>query len=93
MATEEAAKRGQRKERRGAVVSKSGDKSIVVRVDRRKQHPLYGKVMTQSRKFHVHDENNEAEVGDIVIISEMRRKSRLKRWRLAAVAERRGQGA
>ena len=48
-------KRGQRKERQGVVVSKSGNKTIVVQVERRKQHPLYGKTIRESRKFHVHD--------------------------------------
>jgi len=77
--------RGVRKERRGVVVSKSGDRSIVVRVSRRRRHPLYGKVVTESKKLHAHDEGNQAKVGDTVRILEMRPKSRLKRWRLVEV--------
>jgi len=89
MAEVESRKRGLRKERRGTVVSKSGDKSVVVMVERRKQHPLYGKVTRQSRKFHVHDEDNRAGVGDIVRIVESRPLSRLKRWRLVEVLNQR----
>ena len=77
--------RGSRKERNGKVVSKSGDKSLVVLVERRKPHPLYGKVVTYSRKYHVHDEENAAKVGDRVRIVECRPVSRLKRWRLVEV--------
>ena len=55
MAGEDTVRRGLRKQRRGTVVSKSGDKTIVVQVERRMRHPLYGKVITRSRKFHVHD--------------------------------------
>ena len=78
-------KRGSRKERKGVVVSKSGDKSVVVRVERRVPHPFYGKVIRQFRKFHVHDEANAAAVGDRVRIVESRPISRLKRWRLLEV--------
>ena len=77
--------RGVRKERKGVVISRSGDKSIVVRVSRRRRHPLYGKVVTESTKLHAHDEGNVAKVGDTVRISEMRPTSRLKRWRLLDV--------
>jgi len=75
-----------RKERRGRVVSKSGDKSIVVRVEGRRQHPLYGKVVRFSKNLHVHDERNEAGVGDNVRIEECRPVSKKKRWRLLEVA-------
>ena len=74
--------RGSRKTRRGKVVSKSGDKSIVVEIERRLRHPMYGKVVRQSRKFHAHDERNAAKVGDEVCIIECRPLSRTKRWRL-----------
>ncbi len=74
-----------RKVRRGKVVSKSGNKSIVVEVERRKKHPLYGKVVRSRRKFHVHDENNKAELGNKVTITECRPVSRLKSWRLVDV--------
>ncbi len=85
MSEQSAQSRGMRKTRRGVVSSKSGDKSIVVIVEGRRQHPLYGKVMKLRRKFHVHDENNEAAPGDTVVISECRPMSRLKRWRLLRV--------
>ena len=81
----EVKKRGLRKQRLGVVVSKSGDKSIVVLVERRKQHPLYKKVVRQFKKYHVHDEKNEAKVGDRVEIVETRPISKLKRWRLTSV--------
>lgn len=79
--------RGVRKERKGTVVSRSGEKSVVVMAERRFRHPIYGKVMRQSRKFHAHDEKNEAQIGDLVRIVETRPMSRLKRWRLAEVIE------
>jgi small subunit ribosomal protein S17 len=77
--------RGLRKQRRGTVVSESGDKTRVVQVERRKQHPLYGKVVRLKKKYHVHDENNESSVGDTVRIVETRPMSRTKRWRLVEV--------
>jgi small subunit ribosomal protein S17 len=77
--------RGARKERKGTVVSKSGDKSLVVRVERRKPHPFYGKVVRHSRKFHVHDAENAAKPGDQVRIVECRPMSKMKRWRLVEV--------
>ena len=80
-------KRGNRKTRSGKVVSCSGDKSIVVLVELRKEHPRYGKIVRQHKKFHVHDEANEAKVGDVVVISETRPISRLKRWRLLEVSK------
>ena len=80
--TEEVKNRALRKQRKGIVVSKSGNKSIVVVVERRKPHPLYGKIIKQSSKFHAHDEENAANVGDTVVIMETRPISRMKRWRL-----------
>jgi small subunit ribosomal protein S17 len=77
-----------RKERQGVVVSDVQDKTIVVRVDRRTTHPLYGKSLRVSKKYHVHDEANEANVGDTVRIVETRPYSKLKRWRLSEVIER-----
>jgi small subunit ribosomal protein S17 len=79
--------RGRRKERRGVVVSRSGDKTLVVTVESRRPHPIYGKVVRQTRKFHAHDEKNEAKVGDTVRIVECRPLSRTKRWRLVQVVE------
>jgi small subunit ribosomal protein S17 len=80
--------RNTRKERQGVVVSDKQDKTIVVRVERRTTHPLYGKTMKRSKKYHVHDEANDAGVGDTVRIVETRPISKLKRWRLAEIVER-----
>jgi small subunit ribosomal protein S17 len=80
--------RSMRKERTGTVTSDVQDKTIIVRIERRTTHPLYGKTMTQSKKYHVHDEANDANVGDTVRIVETRPMSKLKRWRLAEVVER-----
>ncbi len=79
--------RGQRKERRGVVVSSAMDKTIVVRVDTVKPHPKYKKVVRHSARFHAHDEGNVAAVGDLVRIVETRPLSALKRWRLAEVVQ------
>ncbi|MEX2487182.1 MAG: 30S ribosomal protein S17 [Nitriliruptoraceae bacterium] len=84
----EATTRSTRKERQGVVVSDTQDKTIIVRVDRFTTHPLYKKTMRQSKKYHAHDEANEAKVGDTVLISETRPMSKLKRWRLAQIVER-----
>ncbi len=80
--------RGGRKTRQGTVVSDSGDKTVVVRVDRRIQHPLYSKAMIRSKKYHVHDAGNEYRVGDVVRIQETRPISKLKRWRVIELVER-----
>lgn len=85
--------RGNRKERRGVVVSDKAAKTIVVKVTRRIRHPLYGKEMTVSNKFHAHDEKREAKTGDVVRIVECRPISRLKRWRLVEVVTRASQPA
>ncbi len=77
--------RGVRKTRRGVVVSRSGDKSIAVQIERRLPHPLYGKVIRSLKKYHAHDERNEAKVGDTVTIAECRPVSRTKRWRLVSI--------
>jgi small subunit ribosomal protein S17 len=78
---------GRRQERRGVVVSDKGDKTIVVSVDVTKIHPKYKKVVRRSRRFHAHDEQNSAGVGDTVRIVETRPLSKTKRWRLAEVVE------
>jgi len=78
---------GRRQERRGVVVSDKGDKTIVVSVDVTKLHPRYKKVVRRSRKFHAHDEQNSAAVGDVVRIVETRPLSRTKNWRLAEIVE------
>jgi small subunit ribosomal protein S17 len=79
--------RNNRKVRQGIVVSASGDKTCVVKVEERKPHPLYGKMMTHSQKFHAHDEQNTCGVGDVVTIMETRPLSKLKRWRLVEIVE------
>ncbi|HEY2939198.1 MAG TPA: 30S ribosomal protein S17 [Gaiellaceae bacterium] len=79
--------RGRRQERRGVVVSNAMDKTIVVKVDTVKAHRRYKKVVRRSAKFHVHDEQNAAKVGDLVRIVETRPLSKSKNWRLAEVLE------
>jgi small subunit ribosomal protein S17 len=74
-----------RKTRVGEVISDKMDKTIVVKTVTRVPHPLFGKIIKQVKKFHVHDEKNEAKVGDRVSIMETRPLSRLKRWRLVEV--------
>jgi small subunit ribosomal protein S17 len=79
--------RGRRQERRGVVVSDKGDKTIIVKVDVTKLHPRYKKVVRRTVKFHAHDEQNTAGVGDTVRIVETRPLSKTKNWRLAEVVE------
>jgi small subunit ribosomal protein S17 len=79
--------RGRSQMRRGVVVSAAMDKTIVVRVESIKSHPKYKKVIRRSKKFHAHDEQNEAKVGDVVQIVETRPLSATKRWRLNQVLE------
>jgi small subunit ribosomal protein S17 len=83
--TGDAAARGLRKTRVGEVISDKMDKTIVVKTITRVPHPLFGKIVKQVKKFHVHDEKNEARIGDRVSIAETRPLSRLKRWRLVEV--------
>ena len=78
---------GRRQERRGVVVSDGMDKTIVVKVDTVKAHRRYKKVVRRSTKFHAHDEQNAAKVGDLVRIVETRPLSKTKNWRLAEVLE------
>src|SRR6187549_489822 len=82
-----AAERGRRKIREGYVVSDKMDKTIVVAVEDRVKHRLYGKVLRQTARLKAHDESNEAGVGDRVRIMETRPLSATKRWRLVAVLE------
>ena len=79
--------RNSRKVRQGVVVSAANDKTIVVSVESRKPHPVYKKMISTTKKFHAHDENNEAGVGDTVKIMETRPMSKLKRWRLVKIVE------
>ena len=85
--TTETEARTRRKERRGVVVSDAMDKTVVVRVDILKPHPKYHKMMRRSIKLHVHDEANEAKVGDIVRVVETRPLSKSKHWRVAEIVE------
>lgn len=72
----------------GKVVSDSQDKTIVVRVDRRVRHPLYHKAYTTSKKFQVHDEENQSKKGDVVEFKEVRPISKTKKWSLVKIVER-----
>jgi small subunit ribosomal protein S17 len=78
---------GRRQERRGVVVSSAMDKTIVVQVETVKAHPRYKKVVRRSRRFHAHDAENAANVGDVVRIVESRPLSKMKTWRLAEIVE------
>lgn len=80
--------RNARKVRTGLVVSVAGNKSITVKIDYRKHHPKYGKMMTVSKKLHCHDENNECGIGDLVTVMETRPMSKTKCWRLVEIVER-----
>ena len=79
--------RNLRKTRIGKVVSNKMDKSVVVAVERKVKHPLYGKVIRRSNKFHAHDENNEYAVGDVVTIAESRPLSKTKTWVVTTLVE------
>jgi len=78
-------KRHLRKTREGCVSSARADKTIVVIIERRVRHPLYGKEIRISKKVHAHDEQNQAKVGDRVRVMETRPLSKLKRWRLVEI--------
>ena len=80
--------RNVRKTRTGVVVSDAMDKTVVVSVERRITHPVYGKIMRRSKKYYAHDENNEAKKGDKVSIEETRPLSKTKRWRLVEIVSR-----
>ncbi len=79
--------RNGRKVRIGQVVSDKMDKTIVVKVETRIRHPLYGKIVKTSKKYKAHDENNEARMGDIIKMMETRPLSKDKRWRLVEIVE------
>jgi small subunit ribosomal protein S17 len=85
--TQEAAAKGGR-QLTGRVVSDKMDKTVTVLVERRVTHPLYGKIVTRSKKYHAHDESNECKEGDLVTIEECRPISRTKSWRVAKLVER-----
>ncbi len=71
----------------GRVVSDKMDKTITVLVQRKVKHPLYSKIITRSKKYHAHDENNECHPGDLVLIEECRPISKTKAWRVLKLAE------
>lgn len=77
--------RGRRKEVVGEVVANRMQKTIVVKVTRKKSHPFYGRVIARNKKFYAHDETNQAHVGDVVRIEETRPLSKLKRWTLKEI--------
>jgi small subunit ribosomal protein S17 len=79
--------RNLRKMRVGVVSSNKMDKTITVNVERKVKHPLYGKFLKKTTKFHAHDEKNECSIGDTVKIMETRPMSKTKRWRLVEVVE------
>lgn len=84
----EAPQRNRRKVRTGVVVGDRADKTVTVLVERRFAHPLYGKLLSRSRKYHAHDEANDFRIGDVVRIMETRPLSKTKRWRVVELIER-----
>jgi small subunit ribosomal protein S17 len=83
-----SAARGSRKTRVGVVVSDKMQKTVVVSIERRVQHPVYGKMVRRTKKLKAHDEQNEAKTGDTVRIMETRPLSKDKRWRVVEIIER-----
>ncbi len=79
--------RNLRKERQGVVVSNKMDKTVVVAVERKEKHPLYGKFVKKTTKFVAHDEKNECGEGDTVLIMETRPLSKTKNWRVVKIVE------
>ena len=79
--------RNLRKTRIGVVTSNKMTKTITVAVERKVKHPIYGKFVKKTTRFHAHDEKNEASVGDVVRIMETRPMSKTKRWRLVEIVE------
>jgi small subunit ribosomal protein S17 len=80
--------RNLRKERTGVVFSNKMDKTITVAVKWKEKHPIYGKFVNKTKKYHAHDEKNDCNIGDTVRIMETRPLSKLKRWRLVEIIER-----
>ena len=80
--------RNLRKERTGVVTSNKMDKSITVAIKWKEKHPIYGKFVNKTKKYHAHDEKNECGIGDPVKIMETRPLSKTKRWRLVQIIER-----
>jgi small subunit ribosomal protein S17 len=88
MTNEKATERNARKTRTGLVVSDKMDKTVVVAIERRVPHPIYGKMITRTKRLKAHDEENSAKVGDTVRIVETRPLSKDKRWRLVEIVDR-----
>jgi len=88
MSTENSLTRTSRKSRVGVVVSDKMDKTVVVEIERRFPHPLYGKMVTRTKRLKAHDETNAAKTGDRVRIGETRPLSKQKRWRVLEIVER-----
>ena len=86
--TEKDTVRASRKTRVGLVVSDKMEKTVVVSIERRVQHPVYGKMVRRTKRFKAHDERNEAKTGDTVRIMETRPMSKDKRWRVVEIVER-----
>jgi small subunit ribosomal protein S17 len=84
---QETAARSARKVRVGRVVSAKQQRTVVVAVERRVSHPLYGKQVARTKKYYAHDEDNQAKEGDMVRIVETRPLSKMKRWRLVEIVE------
>ena len=80
--------RNLRKQRTGIVTSNKMDKTIVVAARFKEIHPIYGKFVSKTKKYHAHDENNDCNIGDTVLIMETRPLSKTKRWRLVKIVER-----
>jgi small subunit ribosomal protein S17 len=85
---QQTAPRGARKSRTGIVVSDKMEKTVVVAIERRVPHPVYGKMVTRTKRLKAHDEENSAKVGDTVRIVETRPLSKDKRWRLVEIIDR-----
>ena len=85
---EKSVSRSSRKTRVGLVVSDKMEKTVVVSIERRVQHPVYGKMVRRTKRFKAHDERNEAKTGDTVRIMETRPMSKDKRWRVVEIVER-----
>jgi len=88
MTNEQATDRNARKSRTGIVVSDKMQKTVVVAIERRVPHPIYGKIITRTKRLKAHDEENSAKVGDTVRIVETRPLSKDKRWRLVEIVDR-----
>ena len=80
--------RNLRKEKVGVIFSNKMDKSVTVAVKWKEKHPMYGKFVNRTKKFHAHDESNDCKIGDTVRVMETRPLSKTKRWRLVEILER-----